>query len=279
MKKTPCQYAIVRFAPFVETGEFANVGVIMVAPRERYFDFKLLYRRYARVTHFFEELETKVFRSTMWTLSEELNRAREVLKAHGFDKRFKVNDIEFANKLFAEIIRPRETIVRFGEPRVVLTDNPKATLQELFGFYVERNFVTKEYRETALEKGVRKWLYDAQIGDRFVRAKIGDNEYQATFPFVQQIDNEPTKIIKPLHLAHDDSSKILEHGGNWWFRIRELKKRNTLPEKVLFAIERAEDRGPRGKACREVVDMLADIGVDVVPYRNKDRIVRFARNA
>ncbi|WP_413913220.1 DUF3037 domain-containing protein [Candidatus Skiveiella danica] len=38
--------------PFVETGEFANVGVVMFAPTARYFGFKLLGGRYARVTNF-----------------------------------------------------------------------------------------------------------------------------------------------------------------------------------------------------------------------------------
>ncbi|HVK54151.1 MAG TPA: DUF3037 domain-containing protein, partial [Burkholderiales bacterium] len=30
-----CHYAIVRFLPFVETGEFANVGVVLFSPNAR----------------------------------------------------------------------------------------------------------------------------------------------------------------------------------------------------------------------------------------------------
>ena len=40
MNQTPRLYSIVRFMLFVETGEFANVGVIMIAPEQRHFDFK-----------------------------------------------------------------------------------------------------------------------------------------------------------------------------------------------------------------------------------------------
>lgn len=39
MTRIACQYAIVRFAPFVETEEFANVGIIMIAPKQRFFGF------------------------------------------------------------------------------------------------------------------------------------------------------------------------------------------------------------------------------------------------
>lgn len=65
MNKVACQYAIVRFAPYVETGEFANVGVLMVAPRQPYFGFKLETRRHGRITRFFEELEPKFYREAL----------------------------------------------------------------------------------------------------------------------------------------------------------------------------------------------------------------------
>lgn len=32
MKKFACQYAIDRFLPYMETGEFANVGIVMLCP-------------------------------------------------------------------------------------------------------------------------------------------------------------------------------------------------------------------------------------------------------
>ena len=61
MKKFACQYALLRFRPFVETGEFANVGVVLLAPEARFFGFKLLNKqRHGRITHFFHQLDRKV---------------------------------------------------------------------------------------------------------------------------------------------------------------------------------------------------------------------------
>ena len=97
MNKVACQYAIVRFAPFVETGEFANVGIIMMAPKQRFFAFELELKRYGRITRFFEDVDAKLYRKTLYNLKAELERVADVLKAHGFDKRFKTNDIDFAN--------------------------------------------------------------------------------------------------------------------------------------------------------------------------------------
>lgn len=276
MKKIACQYTIVRFAPFVETGEFANVGIIMMAPKQRYFGFRLETKRYARITHFFNELDHKVYRAAMYNLKNELERAADILKQHGFDKRLKTNDIQFAHGLFNEIIKPRETIVRFGNARTILTDDPDKTLKELFGYYVERNFVTKEYKETVLEKGIRKLLYTANVGDRFLRAMVGNDEYHAGFPFVEQKNEQPVKIIKPLYLGQDEPSKILDHGGAWLFRITQLKKRNLLPKKVLFTIEGPKDNDNHMKAFRYIENSLRDTGVDVIPFEEKQKVIDFA---
>jgi hypothetical protein len=247
-----------------------------MAPEQRFFAFKLMTQRHARVTHFFEQLEAKVYRATMRNLQEELNRATGVLRRHGFDKRLKVNDVDFAKGLFAEIIRPRETIIKFSEPRVILVNDLKETLAELYSHYVERAFVTRQYQETVLERGMRNWLYKAGIADRFERAEIGNDEYHVTFPFVEQRQEHAIKAIKPLHLNLNQATKIIEHGGQWLLRINQLHKRNKLPEKVLFAVQGPLEDGPKGNAYREIVEGLQDAGAAVLPYADKDGILAFA---
>ncbi|MFV2058484.1 MAG: DUF3037 domain-containing protein [Thiohalomonadales bacterium] len=276
VNKIACQYAIVRFAPFVETGEFANVGIVMMAPKHRFFDFQLEIKRHGRITNFFDKFDPKVYRATLYNLRDELDRAANMLKQHGFDKRLKANDINFATGLFKEIIRPRETIIRFDNMRTVLAGDPKETLKELFGYYVERNFVTKEYQETVLEKGVRKLLYDQKMSDRFVKAIVGNDEYHTNFPFVERRNEHPVKIIKPLHLAHEEPSKILDHGGAWLFRINQLKKLGLLPSKVLFTISGPDADGNRCKAYKDIESGLLETGVGVAAYSEKQKIVDFA---
>lgn len=277
MTKTGCLYSIIRFSPFVETGEFANVGIVMMAPEQRYFDFKIMGLRHSRVTRFFEQLEAKVFRSTMKTVREELERAAVLLRQHGFDKRFKTNDIEFARHLFAEMIRPRETVIKFSEPRMVLVEDPRTSLEELYGHYVERDFVTREYQEGVLERGVRQWLWKARIAERFIRLDVGNDEYHVPFPFVEKQGDIVIKAIKPLNLAQPQAQKILEHGAQWVFRVNTLKKRGLLPRKVLFAVGPPPGDGtPQIRAFDETVSSLRETGVRVLPYAQKAEILEFA---
>lgn len=274
---TACHYAIVRFMPFVETGEFANVGIVMFAPNARYFGFKLLGNRYARVTNFFEQMDAKVFRASMGTFREELQRIDGMLKQMGTDRRMKALDSDGAVRLWGEIIKPRETMLRFSDSRVVLAEEPRAKLQALYEYYVERNFVNREYQEQILERGVRGWLRDAKLLNQFHPARVGNDEYHAQFPFVAGPDDKPEKIIKPLNLEYADAARIIDHGGQWVVRINALKKRHLLPKQVLFAVNGPVDSTARGKARREVVDELEEAGVIVAPYNQAQVVIDFAK--
>lgn len=279
MKKIACQYAIVRFAPFVETGEFANVGIVMMAPDSRYFGFELELKRYARITHFFEDVDARLYKKTLYNLRGELERIGDLLKTHGFDRRLKENDVDFARRLFAELVRPRETIVRFGQVRTALADDPEKKLKELFAFYVERNFVTKKYQEELLlESGIRRLLYRIHVGELFEKAKVGDENYHVNFPFVHHEEGRPDKIIKPLHLAHAEPTRIYEHGDAWIQRINRLKGRYLDPARVLFTLAGPDEDENRMKAYLDIERGLQTIGVNTVPYENQDEIKRFALN-
>ncbi|WP_308389590.1 DUF3037 domain-containing protein [Acidithiobacillus sp. AMEEHan] len=279
MKKIPCLYAIVRFAPFVETEEFANVGIVLLAPTEQYFDFRLLDRRHARVTRFFAELKPGIFNTSMRKLREELQRVAVLLREQDRDRVLNL-DTDFGRSLFAEIIRPRETIIKFSEPRSVLAADPKEQLKALYGFYVERNFATQEYQEALMERGLRGWLVEARLADRFHSERLGDETYGARFPFVEGGPDRPLKAIKPLYLGQDDPSRIIDHGGQWALRVARLRRRQRLPQELLFAVQGPEDEGrSRFEAYEEAVEELRQANVAILPFVDKQRILSFAATA
>lgn len=280
MNKIACQYAIVRFAPFVETGEFANVGIVMMAPKQRYFGFELELKRFARITHFFNDIDAKLYKKALNNLKDELERVNDVFNAHEFDNRLKHNDADFAHALFHEVTRKREAIVRFGNVRTVLTDAPDKKLKELFAFYIERNFITRKYQEELLERNMRKFLIQINVGDRFDKEKIGDDNYHATFPFVRHENNQRIKIIKPLHLGHNEPTKIYEHGAAWIYRINKLKNKFFDPQQVLFTLAgpEAEQDKNRLDAYLDIQNELQRTGIRIADYDNKDEISQFALN-
>jgi hypothetical protein len=272
---TACLYAIVRFCPYVETEEFANVGVIMIAPQAGFFSYKLIGRKHARVTNFFEDVDGALLKTALSNLKEELERIKDRLLFSGWARNAQSEGAAFAKSAFAEIVRPRETIVKFSNVRAVLAEKPKAKLDELYGYYVERDFVTKQYRESVLEKEMRAWISSAGIGSRFEKKEVGADEYHATFPFVEGDRSAALKAIKPLYLGHEQPSKILDHGGQWLFRVQTLKRKGLMPKLVLFAAEGPQDDGSKQSAYNEITSALRQQGAVVLDFEQRDAILEY----
>lgn len=278
MKKFACQYALLRFRPFVETGEFANVGIVLMAPEARFFGFRLL-KRYGRITQFFHQLDRKVYLDGRELFKEELERFTGDLRRLALDGRKTQPDLTLARNLFNELVRPREAMLQFADQRLVLADDPKVKLGQLFDHYVERNFVTKEYQERLLENNVRRMLFRAQIGAEYRREKIGSPDFAVNFPFVQMQDGKAQRIIKPLHLAQGDTTKILTHGGQWVDKVRRLRKRNALPAEVMFPVTTPATNTKPYEAFQEIRDELLEARVQVVPANDEGLILKFAAQA
>lgn len=268
MKRTAYQYAILRFMPYVETGEFANVGLVMTAPQDGFFAYQLQEKRYARLTQFFKDLEGRTYLSAIRAMKEELDRLQELTHRYQNDSRH----------LFEELIRPRETIFRFSEPSLVLTSAPEEKLQTLYNYYVEHDFVTREYRETVLEGRVRDLLTAASLADRYKPARLGDEQYHVTIPFVEQKQDQLLKAIKPLYLGHKETIKILEKAGQWQFRLQELQRRKQLPKEMLFAVDGPEEEDTlQYETYTNALALLKKVA-EVLPITQKEAVLDFAKH-
>jgi len=283
VNKFNCQYVIVRFLPFVETGEFANAGVMLIAPDARVFAYKLQNKRYKRYTDFFENLNRDTFKAHTESLENELKSLSNLLMRGGFDKRLKQNNSKLALSLFEDLVRPRDGFIRFSEPRGILTDNPKKTCEDLFRFYVEREFVRKESAELPLERHVASVLRNQGLDEYYHQDDIGDAVFQARFPFVRIEKQAPISAIKALNLNHENPSKIIDHGGHWVYRVQELKRREVLPARVLFAYESPseqdsgiEDFHARDAAFKVIHRQLSKLGVELSNFGDDASIINFA---
>jgi hypothetical protein len=271
--KVACQYAIVRFLPYAETGEFANVGVVVACPERGYLKAKFTpVARTQRITTFFDGLDARIYRESLKYLIKEIERV--------------ANDVEHgkipAGFAFDGVTRPREALMTFGAARAMLADTPDLALDALYKRFIERDFATKEYHEQILTNGVGRLLAGARLKPYFEDRLVGDDAFNVKFPFVATHIDAPKIVIKPLYLAHDEANKIYDHGGAWVTRVRRLKKHQLLDaDMALFAIDEAQYDGneKRRRAAREIVSELKDLGAHVVDATNKSAILEFAELA
>ena len=269
-----CRYAVVQFLPYAETGEFANVGVVLLCPDTGYFGFRLQSpRRTKRITSFFERLDRGVYSRSLDTFQQELQRVARHLETETFPRA----DAEGARQLFTALTHPREAIVRFAPVRAIMTAAPEKEVDVLFGRYVEHDFATQEHREEVLEKRIGQLLRGLPLDKPFQAHTLGNDETRARFPFVTMDGERPIKAIKPLFLAQDEPHKIFEHAAFWLPKMRRLRARDLLPETTLISTEAPpEDDAKRFKAFTEVRAELIGLNLLTAAAQDEAAIRRFA---
>lgn len=273
MNRLACQYAIIRFLPYAETGEFANVGIVLACPETGFLDARLMpTKKTGRITGFFEQLDKQIYRDTLKYLDDELRRIRQMVRDAGHR-----DGGPLVKQMFAGLTRPREALLRFSETRVVLAEDPAVTLDKFFARFVERDFANKQYHDKLLERGVREVLVRANLRDYFKPAEVGSESLHIQVPFVHLRDGQPTHAIKPLDLGKDEANQVYEHGGHWLERVRRLGKHELLPDAMLFAVKvpAPTDTAVR-RAADEIVSDLREAGVVVADAADATAIVQFA---
>jgi hypothetical protein len=272
-----CNYAVVRFLPYRETGEFVNVGVVLFCPEAGYFDLRMETRKQGRVTDFFPELDKNLFRLGRQNFHGELKRVRELLNR---DPRRAEDPMRLA--VFRELVRPRESVFRFSEAATVLAEDPAAKLQELFDHCVNRQFAHgREYQETVMAKRLNEVLRTHELA-RFYRMNrpVGNDDFHVILPFVSDATNGAgvaRRAIKPLDLDRDEPTKIYEHGDLWVKRVERLRQVNRLPEGMLFTLREPTTGDKRVRACAEIRTELARLEVSVLPYGDERGLLEFAK--
>lgn len=118
-----CNYAVLRYLPYPETGEFVNVGVVVHGAELGWFGHAGDDNDVRRVTQFFPSVVAADYQRQRKAMFEELERVRELILA--------TNDRRLARSIFQELVKPRESVFRFGEMRTAMTDDPAALMQRL----------------------------------------------------------------------------------------------------------------------------------------------------
>ncbi len=265
---TAARYAIVRFLPYAETEEFANVGVLLHAPDAGVFAFRLE-DKWRRVGAFFDMLDRHVFNTARKAFEGELRRVQELVR----------KSPAWGRQAFDELMRPRESMFRFSPARAVLTEDADATLDALFARYVEHAFATPEYQEALLERSLRTVLRREGLAARYRKAELGIGALRFPVPFAQTGDGgRVLRAVKPLHLAQDDPVRLLDHGNQWIGRLRHLERLRACPA-MLFPVQQPAPEADNSGAFEEIRQGLEESGATVVPIADEAAILRFARAA
>ena len=270
-----CNYAVLRFQPYPETGEFVNMGVAVQCPETGLLEVLVEQRKQRRVTDFFPELDKAQFRATREAVETEFQRVMHLAT--------KEKDKDLVRRVFQEMVRPRESVFRFSEVRTILTEEVETLTRQLFERHVQRNFAKqKEYQETVMARRYYEVLRQLRPERHFRRdIVIRGDLYHVKLPIASEamsiVSEVPQRAIKPLDLNRADATAIIEHGDAWVTRLNRLKMMRMKPDKLIFAINRPKRvKDELLQASDEVERGLTGAGGIVVDADDTERVVALA---
>ena len=275
MSEVVCNYAVLRFLPYRETGEFVNIGVVVCSPETSAFEYRCETRHWQRVHAFFPECERSLYREAIHAAKAELERLRPT-----FQLGRSPNESELAalGSRFQELIRMREGLVHFAMPGVLLTHSIDEALDELYGDLVLRQFAqSREYQETIMRRRLGEFLRDWQLRQHYRSNRlVGDERFHITMPFVHETSGRVRKAFKPLDLDRREASDIFQHGDTWVSALRRLREFGHAPDSMVFPVRFAAG-GEREVAAQRISDELREQGGILVPFEDTDRLRELAQ--
>lgn len=267
MKRLACRYAILRFVPYPETGEFANVGIVVVEPSKNKLTFKLEQKKTQRLTNFFHHLDKSIYKDSIAAYHNELQYLQTKVEKGSLK----------ATHAFDLLVQPREAILSFGEARGALFDGYlDQALSSLYADYVCHDFAKKTDYEAQLKSKVKSLVKDLNLQNPFVQYPTEKMGFKVNFELAQVFDNQVNRVIKPLSFAKKDASKIFEHAHLWLGKFDRLRAFKLLPKDIIFPFEIGAANEESMEAFELIKTDFRKYG-DVTSSDDEDAITNFAQ--
>lgn len=260
------RYIVIRFMPYIQTREFANIGIILACPETGYFGYKINHK-YAHLSKFFRHFEAKIYHASIRAFKEELDYIQG-LNLYGDSLRGTIE----------HIARPREAILSTSKVGFCLAADEKTELERLFDYYIGHSFAQNTQEKVLLNK-IQKEIQELNLAEPFKEAKIGHaDQYQVNFPMVQFHNDEARKIIKPIYLGQDNSSEIYEKADRWQLRFNRLRNMGLLKGTEILMPYQINDKSTptQNKALSEVLQNFEDNDIIIVSHQERQKIIDFA---
>ena len=217
--KTTFTYTVLRYVHDIATGEFVNMGVALYAPEAKYVS-AICNPRYRRLSKMFLEVNGESLRSLVRYIQARFEEfALKLNRELPLDGRPKT-----IMEIAAGILPPDDSSLQWSEPYGGITEDPAATLDQLYVRLVEK------YEERAqapsrtdddVWKHYRKELEEKQVLARLQSKRIVAKDYDYQFDHAWK--NGEWNLFEPVSMDLQDADTILDKANRWLGRATNLK--------------------------------------------------------
>jgi len=217
--KTTYSFTILRYVHDIVTGEFVNMGVALYAPEARYVS-AICNPRNGRLSKLFLDVNGDHLRSLKHYIQtrfeEHGTKINSELVLEGKPK--SIMDIA------ASILPRDDSSLHWSEPGGGVTENPAATLEQLYTRLVEKceqRTQMPSRSDDDVWRTYRKELESKQIMARLQPKRIAAKDYDYEFDHAWK--NGVWNLFQPLSMDLLDADSILDKANQWLGRATNLK--------------------------------------------------------
>lgn len=216
--KTTFTYTVLRYVHDIATGEFVNMGVALYAPEAKYVS-AICNSRYGRLSKMFLEVNGENLRSLMRYIQARFEEHAAKLSSElALEKPKSVMEI-------AVSILPRDdSSLQWSEPNGGFTEDPAATLEQLYIRLVERYEQRAQLpsrNDDEVWRTYRKALETKQVLARLQPKRIVAKDYDHEFDHAWK--NGVWNLFQPVSMDLLDADSILDKANRWLGRATNLK--------------------------------------------------------
>jgi hypothetical protein len=248
--KTNYSSIILRYVHDVVTGEFANIGVVVYAPEQRFLEARFA-TSYERLNAIFLKIDHLHFRALMRYLA---NRFEE-LSAELRDG-LHVKPVTTLSEIVKQVLPPDDSSLQWSQQGGGITDDPERALAELYKRMVER-FIAGATQVSRTDEEIVK-PFKAKLGKAVTKLSekiIETKDYQYDFNLAWK--NDIWHLYEPVSFDLIDPNSIREKANRWLGRGVAL---NDAREKFKIHFLLGEPRQPGTQGAFEnAIHLLSKI--------------------
>jgi hypothetical protein len=226
--KTAYTFVTLRYIHDVVTGEFANVGVVLYAPDERYLEARFT-SSYERLNALFVKIDNANFRNLIRYLSSRfVELAAEVRDG------LNLVPVQGIDGLVRRVLPPDDSSLQWSAAGGGFSENLGETVGQLYGRMVER-YTRKDETATRSDEDIAR-PFKAKLkkaADRLREKRIEGKDYQYEFQYAWK--NSIWHLYEPVSFDLMDPSSILEKAVRWRGRGVALNE-STEQFKIHFLL-------------------------------------------
>ncbi|WP_166415446.1 DUF3037 domain-containing protein [Cochlodiniinecator piscidefendens] len=207
--KKPYSYVVLRYVHDIITGEFVNVGVLLVSPNDRRI-FSKTRKTIGRIKKVFPDLDKMSFVTTMKSFDTGVRKVQKLAATEGL-----FADQKNAGSYASQILPFDDSSLRWTAASGGLTSDIEKTFDRLYERHVGRYDIASPARKSDEDvwRPVRDMLAEREIPLR-LESKIvnGDSD---SIEFTRAWKNGSWHVYEPLTLDLTDADGIKDKARRW----------------------------------------------------------------